>query len=65
VRKAARAKVVLIRSTVFMAKRRAVELSEDRKQRLDETVRKKRADDLDEDKAIHDMVRRSIEKHGA
>ena len=48
-----------------MAKRRAVELSEDRKQRLDETVRKKRADDLDEDKAIHDMVRRSIEKHGA
>ena len=43
----------------------SIELSAERKQRLDENDRKKKAEAIETEAATDDMIRRNIEKHGA
>ena len=49
----------------MMRKKRAVELSDDRKRRLEDKACKRDEDARAEENAIDAMVKRSIEKHGA
>jgi hypothetical protein len=49
----------------MMRKKRAVEPSDDRKRRLEDKASKRDEDARAEDHAIDEMVKRSIEKHGA
>lgn len=49
----------------MMRKKRAVEPSDDRKRRLEDKASKRDEDARAEDNAIDEMVKRSIEKHGA
>jgi hypothetical protein len=46
-------------------KRRSVEPSPDRKRRLDENDRKKKAKAIENEAATDEMIRRNIERHGA
>ena len=48
-----------------MSRRRPVESAEKRKHRLDEKARTKDDQAVKTDAALDEMVRRSIEKHGA
>ena len=48
-----------------MAKRRSIEPSPQRKKRLEENDRKKKADAIENDAAIDRMIQHNIEKHGA
>ena len=48
-----------------MPKHRPIEPSPERKRRLDENDRKKKADAVENDAAVDRMIRHNIEKHGA
>lgn len=48
-----------------MARQRSVESAEKRKHRVDENARTKDEKAVKADAALDEMVRRSIEKHGA
>lgn len=48
-----------------MAGRRSIESAEKRKHRLDENARTKDEKAVEAETALDEMVRRSIEKHGA
>ena len=46
-------------------KHRSLEPSPERKRRLEENDRKKKADAIENEAATDEMIRRNIEKHGA
>jgi hypothetical protein len=48
-----------------MRKARAAQSAEERKRRIDESVRKLREEATGTDEAIDEMIKRSIQKHGA
>ena len=47
-----------------MAKKRSVEPSAERKQRLDENARKQETAARENDAAIDEMIKRNVQKHG-
>ena len=48
-----------------MPKPRSIEPSPERKRRLEENDRKKKADEIENDVAVDRMIRQNIAKHGA